>query len=88
MFLESRARQVREADVTATVCRLPEQCGILNISEPYKPPRLVTRIGLLFLNYRPKQNVIVFCGHTTLSAHIGTDSLKVTVPRRSYLSAP
>jgi hypothetical protein len=28
--------------------RLPRQCGILNISQPYRPPRPVTEIDFLF----------------------------------------
>jgi hypothetical protein len=32
-----------------TVSRLSRQCGILNISQPYRPPRPVTRITLLVL---------------------------------------
>jgi hypothetical protein len=49
MFLGSRARPVRIADnLTAIVSRLSRQCGILNISQPHRPPRPVTEIALLY----------------------------------------
>jgi hypothetical protein len=31
-----------------TVSRLSRQCGILNISQPYRPPKPVTGIALLY----------------------------------------
>jgi hypothetical protein len=47
-LLESRARPVCRADsLTPSVSRLSIQCGILDISQPCKPPRLVVRIALL-----------------------------------------
>jgi hypothetical protein len=33
------------------VSRLSRQCGILNIAQPYRPPRPFTGIALLFLLY-------------------------------------
>jgi hypothetical protein len=44
MSLASRARRVRRAD---NMSRLFRQCGIINISQPYRPPRPVTGIALL-----------------------------------------
>jgi hypothetical protein len=46
-FLESKVRPVHKADKLAVICE-PIQSGILNISEPYKPPRLATGIALFF----------------------------------------
>jgi hypothetical protein len=52
MFLGSIVRPVRRADnLTAIVSLLSRQCGILNISQPYRPPQPVTGIVLLYFTY-------------------------------------
>jgi hypothetical protein len=49
MFLGSKLRRVRRADNLTAICeRLSRQCEILNISQPYRPPRPVMRIALLY----------------------------------------
>jgi hypothetical protein len=49
MFLRNRARPMSRADsLPSYVSRLSRQCGILNISQPYRPPRSVTGIALLY----------------------------------------
>jgi hypothetical protein len=35
-----------------SVSRLSRQCGIINISQPYRPPRAVTGIALLFFYFK------------------------------------
>jgi hypothetical protein len=46
-----RGRCLRLTTLEPTVSRLSGQCGILNISQPYRPPRPVTGIALLYLVY-------------------------------------
>jgi hypothetical protein len=49
MFLECKARPARKADNLAYVCEpLSRQCGILDISQTYRTPRLITGIASLF----------------------------------------
>jgi hypothetical protein len=58
MFLQSKVRPVRRADNPAAICELiVQQCGIINISQPYRPPRPVMGI-VLFLHI--KKQVLVY----------------------------
>jgi hypothetical protein len=50
MFVVNRARPVQEADsLPPSLSRLSSQCGIRNMSQPYRPARPVTRITSLTL---------------------------------------
>jgi hypothetical protein len=55
-FLASRARPVRRTYnltiLPLSMSRFSRQCGILNILQPYRPPRSGTGIALLYLDKR------------------------------------
>jgi hypothetical protein len=66
MFLWSKLRTVCRVDNFAAVSRLSRQCGILSISQPYRPASLATQyatckgllvIYLFFTSY--------LCSYTT-----------------------
>jgi hypothetical protein len=49
MFLGSKVQQVRRVDnIMPSVSHLSRHCGIFNISQPYRPPRPVMGIALLY----------------------------------------
>jgi hypothetical protein len=52
MFLGSKVRLVRGTDNLIAMCEpIVQRCGILNISQPYRPLRPVMGLALLCLPY-------------------------------------
>jgi hypothetical protein len=65
MFLRSKVRPVRGVDNLTAICE-SRQCGILNISEPYTPPRIegapVTSLRLVIQN-KGFHNGLIICSY-------------------------
>jgi hypothetical protein len=74
MFLGSKVRGcIGLTTLLPSVSRLSRQCGILNISQPYRPPRLVTGTALLsfFYSSKPLQRVtIIVCLYYVLTHNV------------------
>jgi hypothetical protein len=57
-----RGRHLRLTNPPPSVSRLCRQCGILNISQPCRPPRPATGITLLFFSiFIYSDSAVVFC---------------------------
>jgi hypothetical protein len=50
MFLGRKCGRCVELTLPLSVGLMSKQCGILNISQPYRPSRLVTGMALLYLH--------------------------------------
>jgi hypothetical protein len=62
MFLGSRVRPVCKTTLPPSMSRLSRQCEILNISQPYRPPRPVTEIALYVCTYHEERKAVARLG--------------------------
>jgi hypothetical protein len=64
VFLGSR--RIRLTTLLSSVIRLPGQCGILNISQPYRPPQPAMGIALVLYDLLDFNISILLCEYSTI----------------------
>jgi hypothetical protein len=74
-FLGSKVRRVRRADNLASVSQLSWQCGILNISQPYRLPRPVTGIALLFFIHWDVLKSVSLCVYGLFNVAVSSSAI-------------
>jgi hypothetical protein len=76
MFLGSKARSVCKADNHAAICKpIVKTLWILNISQPYSPPRPVRGIALRHILVNVTDSTVLRV--TRLALHVSTDMVIV-----------
>jgi hypothetical protein len=76
-----KGRPARKANSLTIICEPSRKCGSLDASQPYGPPRPVTRIALPFKG-------LVFCHYIKLPCKIMAPKLCIfyVIRRNAYIS--